>query len=283
MLGFHDLLQCIDEQQCFTTEGVIAYRATGGALAGLPIVLLHGIGSGSASWVCQLSMLGERYPVFAWDAPGYGSSDPVVKPQADVYAQRLAAWLDVMKISRCVLVGHSLGAIMASAFAGLWPERVQGLLLLSPAVGYGEEDASFSIAKREQRLNLLAEGGIAAMAEKRSHHLLSTAAGVEEKEWVHWNMARIPDAGYRKATYLLANAYLPTSIRTYAGRVSLAVGAADSITPPSKCIQLASELSTSERIVKCEVLAGLGHASYIENPDLLTLLIANFADQCADL
>jgi pimeloyl-ACP methyl ester carboxylesterase len=48
-------------------HGVFSFREYG---AGRVLVLLHGIGSGSGSWVHQLAGLGERYRVLAWDAPG---------------------------------------------------------------------------------------------------------------------------------------------------------------------------------------------------------------------
>ena len=45
----------------------LAWRESGD---GVPVVLLHGVGSGSASWEAQLAGLGAAYRVIAWDAPG---------------------------------------------------------------------------------------------------------------------------------------------------------------------------------------------------------------------
>ncbi len=52
----------------------LAYREAG---SGAPLVLLHGIGNQSGSWVQQLESLADRFRVIAWDAPGYGGSDPL--------------------------------------------------------------------------------------------------------------------------------------------------------------------------------------------------------------
>lgn len=117
----------------------IGYREAGAAYAAHagrdPVVLLHGIGSGAASWVRQLDALGATRRALAWDAPGYGVSSRVAadSPVASDYAASLAAWLDALRIERCVLVGHSLGAIVAGAFARQAGERLSGLLLISPA------------------------------------------------------------------------------------------------------------------------------------------------------
>ena len=54
------------------------------------LVLLHGISSGSGSWVKQLQDLSHHFHIIAWDAPGYGSSDALttLQPNAEEYAQR---------------------------------------------------------------------------------------------------------------------------------------------------------------------------------------------------
>ena len=53
------------------------------------LVLLHGIGSGSGSWLHQLATLGKTHRVIAWDAPGYGQSTPLngETPEAADYAR----------------------------------------------------------------------------------------------------------------------------------------------------------------------------------------------------
>ena len=50
-------------------RGGISYRAAGDPAAPA-LVLLHGVGSGSASWAAQLADLSPYYHVIAWDAPG---------------------------------------------------------------------------------------------------------------------------------------------------------------------------------------------------------------------
>lgn len=129
----------------------LSYREAGTASA-VTHVLLHGIGSASGSWVRQLdAAAGKPVRVLAWDAPGYGTSDPVQAdwPRADDYAERLWAWLDALGVQTPItLVGHSLGALMAGRAALLAPSRVQRLVLLSPAGGYGNADP----AVREQKL-----------------------------------------------------------------------------------------------------------------------------------
>ncbi|RXX64108.1 alpha/beta hydrolase, partial [Enterobacter cloacae] len=80
--------------------------------SGIPLMLLHGISSGAASWHKQMALNGFR--VLAWDMPGYGESPMLAAERANAgdYADALAAMLDRAGVWQAVLVGHSLGALV---------------------------------------------------------------------------------------------------------------------------------------------------------------------------
>jgi len=261
-------------QSSLASQRVVSYREVNRAgHDALPLVLLHGIGSGAASWVQQFDALGAARRVLAWDAPGYGASTPVAAPSpaARDYAAVLKEWLDTLGIERCVLVGHSLGAIIAGAFAVAEPRRLTGLLLLSPAGGYGAASAQVRDAKRDQRLAMLNELGPQGLAETRSANMLSAHASDEARAWVRWNMSRVIPHGYAQATHLLANADLASDLAHYHGRVGVAVGADDTITTPAACEKIAQAARTPLQVVPCS-----GHAGYIEAPAAYTALIDTF-------
>lgn len=264
-------------------EARVSYREAAGKRGkeALPLVLLHGIGSGAASWVQQFEALGEgENPrrVLAWDAPGYGASTPVASasPVAADYARVLAGWLDALGIERCVLAGHSLGAIIAGAFAAAHPARVSGLLLISPAGGYGAADPAVREEKRAARLAMLAELGPQGLADKRSANMLSPHASDEARAWVRWNMSRVVPHGYAQATHLLANADLVADLARCVGKVpmAVAVGAEDTITPPPACERLAHVAQAPFQTVP-----HAGHAGYIEQPAAYNALLDTF---CAE-
>ncbi|MGZ2747176.1 alpha/beta fold hydrolase [Burkholderia stagnalis] len=278
--AFATLLERFPEQRSPAgAAGTIGYREAGAQHAGQahPVVLLHGIGSGAASWVRQLDALGASRRVLAWDAPGYGASTPVhgASPVAADYAAALGAWLDALGIERCVLVGHSLGAIVAGGFARALPARVAGLLLISPAGGYGSAPAETRDARRDARLAMLTELGPAGLAAQRSANMLSGNASEDARAWVRWNMARIVPAGYAQATHLLANADLAADLAVFRGRTAVAVGAGDAITPPAACERIAAAAQ-----VGLQVIPQAGHAGYVEAPAAYTALIDTFCRQC---
>ncbi|BCQ29514.1 alpha/beta fold hydrolase (plasmid) [Caballeronia sp. NK8] len=257
-----------------TAHGITGYREAGAMhLRTLPVVLLHGIGSGAASWVRQLDVLGAKRRVLAWDAPGYGASTRVTSesPVACDYANALSAWLDALGVTRCVLVGHSLGAIIAGSFAADMPERVAGLMLISPAAGYGAASKDVRESRRDARLKLLAELGPQRLAQERSANMVSQYADETAREWVRWNMARIVPEGYAQATHLLANAHLAADIARFHGRIAVAVGAEDTITPPDACAPIAQAAHVS-----LQVIPRAGHAGYVESPAAYTALIDAF-------
>lgn len=185
----------------------IGYRQWGER--GPVVVLLHGISSSAASWLPCAQVLSHNMRVLAWDAPGYGNSTPLAEgaPRAADYAVRLQAWVAALDVTPDAIVGHSLGALMASAYVAAAPAAMQPkcLLLLNPAQGYGQagqEDKSRSV--QAQRLATLDQLGIDGMAESHHAHLLRPDATDEERAWVRWNMKRLNDGGYRQAVAMLS-------------------------------------------------------------------------------
>lgn len=245
----------------------IGYRQWGER--GPVVVLLHGISSSAASWLPCAQVLSQSMRVLAWDAPGYGNSTPLehVAPRAADYAVRLRAWLAALHVTPAAMVGHSLGALMASAYVAQAPVAMQPkcLLLLNPAQGYGQpgqEDKSRSV--HAQRLATLDQLGIDGMAESRHAHLLRPNATDEERAWVRWNMKRLNEGGYRQAVAMLSgddiSAYLRK--RPASTPAQIACGDVDGITPPQGCEALAKTLGLPFALVP-----SAGHASYIDAPD----------------
>jgi pimeloyl-ACP methyl ester carboxylesterase len=220
--------------------------------AGAPaLVLLHGIGSGSASWLPVVRELGPRAHVIAWDAPGYGESTalPAAAPTAGDYAERLRAVLDALALSRVMIVGHSLGALMATAFAARHPERVHRLVLLAPAGGYGAPSQAARAAEvRQERLGTLERLGIEGMARERGPRLVRAAANDDLRSWAVWNMARLRPEGYRQAVELLCGSDL-TAWAPLAVPLEVHVGDEDRVTPPERVAHLAAAFGVPHHLI----------------------------------
>lgn len=265
----HFALQCVD-----TALGRVQFRQAGPAHARHTCVLLHGIGSGSASWLGQLeaaTLTPQDTHVVAWEAPGYGESQavPDAQPLAHAYAQRLWAWLDAMHIRTPVtLVGHSLGAIMAASAAVMQATRVEKLVLLAPAQGYGAADEALRRQKREDRLHLLQTWGPQGLAEKRGAAMLSAQAAPTLVAFVQSVMAQVHVAGYTQATHLLAQSDVLSDLQQWSGPLVVASGCADTITPMAACQALAQA-----RQVAWHDLGDVGHACALEAATAVNALL----------
>ena len=107
--------------------------------AGLAVVVLHGL-SATRRHVLQGSnhLLRHGYRLVAYDARGHGISDPAPEPEAYDYSDLSAdldAVLEHLDLERFVLVGSSMGAATAMAFALRDPGRVQAMVQITPAYG----------------------------------------------------------------------------------------------------------------------------------------------------
>ena len=257
--------------------GRIAYRCAGDAGAHHPpLVLLHGIGSASASWVAQLHGLQPQRRVLAWDAPGYGQSDVLSqeKPFARDYALRLWDWLDALHVKGPVtLVGHSLGALMAAGAARITPERVSALVLLAPAQGYAGSDAATRDGKLAARLASLRQLGPQGLAQSRGAAMLSSAASPDMLGFIQQVMAGINAAGYTQAAQMLAHGDLLGDLLALKLPLLVASGSADSITPATGCQTLADAVGAPY-----VSLGAVGHACALEAADAVNALLAR---QCA--
>jgi pimeloyl-ACP methyl ester carboxylesterase len=255
----------------------VAVRATAASQGDAPvIVLLHGIGSGAGSWLFVATALGAQARVLAWDAPGYGASMPLpmAAPTAADYAQRLQELLAALRIERCVLVGHSLGALMACAFAADRGRHVVSrLVLVSPARGYGGADSTE--ARRQvlaTRLGKLRDMGIEGMAAEAPARMLSAEAGPSARAWVRRNAALLNPAGYAQAVQMLCGGDLMAHAAMDMP-VLVACGDADQITPPETCRQVAAHFGAP-----FETIARAGHASPVEQSASVARLVAGAAN-----
>lgn len=242
--------------------GSVEYRHAGAVPGSAPaLVLLHGIGSASASWVMQLRAADPERCVLAWNAPGYGRSTALapLAPVAADYGRRLWDWLDALGVVEATLAGHSLGALMAAAAAVQAPSRVVRLVLLSPAAGYGDAEASVREAKLADRLGNLRELGPAGMAEKRGAAMLSPGATAEQVAFIKSVMAEVDPHGYAQASRMLSLGRIAHDLAGISCPITVASGSADTITPVAGCQRVAAAARTG--LID---LGPVGHACALE-------------------
>ena len=258
-----EALAGVEQMIVQTPKGPIHYRQAG---LGDQVthVLLHGIGSASASWAYQLgSAVGVKdLRVVAWDAPGYGQSAhlEMPEPSASSYATMLWLWLDALGVSSPVqLVGHSLGGLMAASAVLQQPDRVSRAVFLAPARGYGDAEPAERKKVVEGRLSNLEKLGPAGMANARASAMLSTHAKPWMVDAVRQTMSEVDPKGYAQAVQMLGQGNLIRDVHGIKCPMLVASGDADTITPPATCDQVA-HAAQQKRLSLGEV----GHACPLE-------------------
>lgn len=101
---------------------------------GTPVVLLHGLGSRREDWFPTARILARRHRVTLVDLPGHGMAgmpEPFSLERATVSLDRSLAELPDGPV---ILVGHSLGGLIAASVAIARPERIRGLVLVETAL-----------------------------------------------------------------------------------------------------------------------------------------------------
>ena len=227
--------------------------------SGTPLTLLHGISSGAASWHKQMALPG--YRVLAWDMPGYGESPMLATARADAgaYADALARMLDRAGVQKTVLLGHSLGALVAAAFAARYPQRVRYLVLADVAQGYGQAEAAQREKIWQGRQQQMALGG-EAMAEGRAAKLLRAGAREADVATVAAGMRRLRSEGYLAAAWMLAHDDIHRWLAGYRGRFAVWCGEQDAITQPELVQGVALRYG-----MPYLAIPQAGHASYLDN------------------
>ncbi len=259
-----------------TTTGTEALWRAG---AGVPFVMLHGIGSNAASFRPLMEALGSA-PALAWNAPGYAGSEPLAQdwPTASDYAARLLALMDAQEIAKAHLIGHSLGVLTATRVALEHPTRVASVTLISPALGYKGTPGEALPGPVASRLEEFQRLGGEAFARARAPRLVfqpdSKPAVAQEVETA---MSQVKMPGYGQASRLLGC----SDLLAEAGRLTLPVhvitGAEDVITPPANAENLFAALPKGlpHRLSR---VPGCGHAIVQEAPrEVAALLISHLA------
>jgi pimeloyl-ACP methyl ester carboxylesterase len=106
--------------------------------SGPALLAVHGLGGTKASFLPTIGALGDAYRVIAVDLPGFGDSvKPLRAPfDAPYFARTMAAVLDAAGVERAHVVGNSMGGRIAIEMALTESERVDRLVLLSPALAW---------------------------------------------------------------------------------------------------------------------------------------------------
>ena len=244
-------------------------------------ILLHGFGASEYSWREVMGPLSRSGRVIAYDRPAFGLTERPMEGDwtgTNPYSvqgnvELLDGLMDELSVDKAILVGNSAGGEIVAAYAIEHPERVQGLVLVDPAVG------------KENR-GPVPQWAVSLMASPQIRHiapvLVRTIAGDMGNDTIRmaWHdPVRIDPQvyeGYRrplkannwdKALYEFTIAGNPASYSGHLANLTMPVliitGDDDRIVPTAQSIQLSREIPGAE----LGVLKDCGHVPQEECPD----------------
>lgn len=137
-------------QQRFKADNGLTYFCVG---SGSPIVLIHGVGLRAEAWLHQVSVLSERHTVYAVDMPGHGESDLNAAASMTLagYVDAIASLVNSDIKAPVIIIGHSMGSMIALNFASRYAELCRGVVALN-AVYRRPEAAKQAVQQRARKM-----------------------------------------------------------------------------------------------------------------------------------
>ena len=237
------------------------------------LLFLHGVGGGHHAWDRQLpyfSALG--YAAHAWDQPGYGHSALVEPYDLEQVALSLKRLVDSLGDEPVVLVGHSMGGLIAQEAYARFPEIVKGLVLAFTSAAFvGGSDFARNFV--QERIGPLDEGkSMAEIAERVMPQMGGSQSDRQGLELAKRIMSHSAPETYRKAVHLLTTFDRRADLPKIAVPTLLVAGSEDRTAPPGIMKRMSEKIPRSEYVL----LEGCGHLGPMDQPDEFNAALAGF-------
>ncbi|MEM0900070.1 MAG: 3-oxoadipate enol-lactonase [Pseudomonadota bacterium] len=257
--------------QFFDRGGIVLHYQTVGGPEGKPtLVFINALGSDFRIWRdVVIRMVGE-YGCLNYDKRGHGLSSVGDTPYSlDDHASDLSALLDHLGIKDAVLVGLSIGGMIAQLLASKRPDLVKALVLCDTAYKIGTE------ALWNERIEAIQSHGMEKVADAVMDRWFTKTYRAENPADIagYRNMvARMPQAGYIGTCAALRDGDLKEIAETLPIPVSCIVGDKDVSTPPAKVLELAKTIPGA----RYDVIKGAGHIPCVEQAPMMADIIKEF-------
>jgi pimeloyl-ACP methyl ester carboxylesterase len=248
-------------------------------------ILLHGFGASLFSWYAVTEPLSKYGTVIAYDRPAFGLTErPMTWEGENPYSQQaqvelVIGLMDKLNVKKAILVGNSAGGTISMLTALQYPERVQALILVDPAVyaGGGAPAWVRPILKTPQmnRIGPL----FARQLQAQGVEFIKTAWHDPSKitpETLDGYQKPLRVDNWDKALWFLTVASQESTLTQRLNELTLPVlvitGDDDRIVPTEQSIRLADELPNAI----LNVIPQSGHLSHEEHPDLFMQAVTEF-------
>ncbi|MBN2860135.1 MAG: alpha/beta hydrolase [Sphaerochaetaceae bacterium] len=289
VVSFEPVTSLATEESSFVTidDITIHWESAGEDLSTTPLVLLHGFGANTGSWMYLMPPLSESYPVYAYDRIPFGLSERYISESFDrerspyrseAIIERAFSLLDEWGIDEAVLVGSSAGGTVALQMALADPERIKALILIDPAVYSGGGPGFVRFLLRFRLFQGIALNSIRGLREEPEKLLEDSwydpSRYPEELKEAYIRATRVEnwDRALLEFTRASAALDLKDRLEDIGQKVLLIHGRQDSIIDVKESIRLAEELP----FVEFHIIEESGHLPHEENTEEVLRLILDF-------
>lgn len=246
------------------------------------VLMLHGIGGGHVAFAPQVETLAAAgYRAVAWDMPGYGHSAPIEPYTFKGLAQSCVDLIDALRCDHVVLLGHSMGGMVAQEVVARRPERVSRLVLCGTSAAFGKRTDGRSadawakqfVAQRTAPLD--AGRSMAEVAQTLVPQMVGPGSLPEGVRLAEHCMAGVPAATYRRALDCLVTFDRQAALAGIGVPTLLVSGEFDRVAAPAVMQQMAAAIPRARHAE----LPGIGHLMNLEAPDEFDALLLDFLNE----
>jgi 3-oxoadipate enol-lactonase len=250
---------------------VPAFTALGG---GPTVLMLHGIGGGHLAFAPQVETLASAgYRAVAWDMPGYGHSAPIEPYTFKGLAQSCVQLIEALKVKDVILLGHSMGGMVAQEVVARRPDLVRRLILCGTSPAFGKPDGDWQREFIAQRTAPLDAGkSMVELAETLVPQMVGPGSLPEGVRLATHCMGLVPAATYRRALECLVTFDRRSNLENIHVPTLLLAGEQDRNAPPAVMKKMAEKIAHSTYYE----MKGVGHLQNLEAPDDFDGLVLNF-------
>jgi pimeloyl-ACP methyl ester carboxylesterase len=242
--------------------------------APIPVVFLQGIGGAARLWDPQVvSFTAAGYEPVALDLPGYGARPPVDHMDFDMLAADVEAAMDARGLKRPVLVGHSLGGMIAQSCLRRRPDFYRAVVLSGTSPAFGNPSGDFQKKFVADRLGPLDAGGtMADMAAETAKQIMGPAADPKNRAFLVEVMSSISPRTYRAAVQCLVDFDERANLGQIRTPVLCLACELDRNAPAPMMERMAARITGARYVC----LPGLGHMANLEAPQAFDAAIFDF-------
>ena len=248
--------------------GVITYREVG---VGQPLVFLHGINIHSAIWLNQFDHFANTYRIIAWDAPSYGGSAPR-DADVGVYAGALNELLDTFGLDKVIVVGHSMGGIIAGGFACHFPERLAALVLSCTHTGAAKPKGEPLLDRYQALVDERKACDSLDYGRLQAAKMTTDATSAELTEEIATIVAETSAEHFPLNARMVQEADNREGLKKFKAPTLIINGAGDRLGPSEGQKTLLVTMPQAQQIV----FDTLGHSPYLEDPSAYNEALETF-------